>query len=229
MNVLIGFEESQAVTIAFRKRGFKAYSCDLKPCSGGHPEWHLQMDIYKALYFMNWEFIGLHPVCTKMTLSGNRHYAPGKPRHQERLDAVEWTIKVWEKACDLSEYGYMENPMGAMNTDRRLPVPQIVQPYYFGDGFQKTTCLWLHNIPFLFHAKNTDLFNDRITHVSSGEYYEWIDKNSGKIKRQPLWYANAKGFGGKQLNKDVSESRSKTFPGISEAMAEQWGEYLNNR
>ena len=83
MKILIGCEESQMVTMAFRAKGHEAYSCDIIPCSGGHPEWHLQMDVYEAIKREKWDLIGLHPVCTKMTLSGNRHYAPGKPKHTE--------------------------------------------------------------------------------------------------------------------------------------------------
>jgi len=83
MRILIGCEESQTVTKAFRALGHEAYSNDLKECSGGHPEWQ-----------NDWDFIGLHPVCTKITLSGNRHYAPGKPKHFERTEAVEWTIAL---------------------------------------------------------------------------------------------------------------------------------------
>lgn len=123
MNVLIGCEESQAVCIAFRERGHEAFSCDLKPCSGGHPQWHLQMDVFDAIRLRKWDFIGLHPTCTKMTLSGNRTYGKGKPRYQERLDAVEWTIGLWKFACANAEKVYMENPMGAMNPDSRLPTP----------------------------------------------------------------------------------------------------------
>lgn len=141
MKVLIGCEESQAVCLAFRNLGHEAYSNDLKPSSGGYPEYHLQMDVFKAIDLMDWDFIGLHPVCTKMTLSGNRTYGYGKPKHQERLDSVEWTIKLWQYSCLKSKRVYMENPMGAMNGDKRLPKPQIIQPYYFGDEFQKTTCL----------------------------------------------------------------------------------------
>ena len=81
MRILIGCEESQTVTKAFRKLGHEAFSCDIQECSGGHPEWHLKCDVLEVIK-MGWDFIGLHPVCTKMTLSGNRHYAPGKDRHQ---------------------------------------------------------------------------------------------------------------------------------------------------
>jgi len=217
MRVLIGCEESQVVTKEFRKLGHEAYSCDILPCSGGRPEWHLQMDVMKAIDLEEWDFIGLHPVCTKMTLSGNRHYAPGKPKHSERLESVEWTIKLWEKACSKSEKVYMENPMGALNSDVRLKKPQIIHPYYFGDEYQKTTCLWLYNLPFLFHSSEKDLFNDKITHVSKGEI---ITFKSGKS--MPKWYAETPSTNSEHNRK----KRSKTFPGIARALATQWSEYL---
>jgi hypothetical protein len=226
MNVLIGFEESQAVCKEFRKLGFNAFSCDLKPCSGGYPEWHLQMDIYKALELMKWDFIGLHPVCTKITLSGNRHYAPSKEKHNERIEAIEWTINIFKHACKLSNYVYMENPMGAMNSDSRLPKPQIVQPYYFGDPFTKTTCLWLHGLKPLKHFDKVDLFNSEVTHVeTSKEYKEWQCKKTGKMKRQQMWYYNA--LLDTKSGCERSEVRSKTFPGMAKAMAAQWAKQIN--
>lgn len=212
MLVLIGFEESQAVCKEFRKIGHEAYSCDLKPCSGGHPEWHLQMDIYQAINLMEWDLIGLHPVCTKMTLSGNRHYAPGKPRYNERLESVEWTINLWKYACLKCDKVYMENPMGAMNSDKRLPKPQIIQPYYFGDEFQKTTCLWLKGLKPLLHCKQNNLF-EKQTHVGRGKM--WVAK-SGNVF--PKWIAESA-----STNNEANRTlRSKTFPGIAKAMAEQW-------
>jgi len=213
MRILIGCEESQSVCLAFRSLGHEAYSNDLKPCSGGHPEWHLQMDVFKAIDLMDWDFIGLHPVCTKMTLSGNRTYAPNKPRHNERIDAVKWTISLWEYACKKSKKVYMENPMGAMNGDSRLPKPQIIQPYYFGDEFQKTTCLWLKGLKPLLHCKETNLFETK-THVSKGEM---VTFKSGCV--MPKWYADAKSL----PEFERKELRSKTFPGIARAMATQWG------
>lgn len=214
--VLIGFEESQEVTKAFRELGFKAFSCDLKTCSGGYPEWHLQMDIEQALKLRKWRFIGLHPVCTKITLSGNRHYAPGKPKHQERLDAVEYTIGIWKAACSIAEFVYMENPLGAMNGDARLPKPQIIHPYYFGDEFQKTTCIWLHGLKPLLHAKENNLFEQK-THVSKGEM--WIAK-SGNVF--PKWIADSA-----STNNEANRTlRSKTFPGIAKAISEQWSKNL---
>ena len=217
MYVLIGCEESQAVCIAFRERGHEAFSCDLKPCSGGHPEWHLQMDVFDAIRLRKWDFIGLHPTCTKMTLSGNRTYGKDKPRYQERLDAVEWTIGLWQFACDNAEKVYMENPMGAMNPDSRLPTPQIIQPYFFGDEAQKTTCLWLKNLTFLYHNATPNLFDDKVTHVDKGEMYI---APSGKTL--PAWYAKFSTTAGKNAERNRA-IRSKTFPGIARTMASQWG------
>lgn len=217
MKILIGCEESQEITKSFRKLGFEAFSCDLKPCSGGHPEWHLKMDIYLAMNLYAWDFIGLHPVCTKMTLSGNRHYAPGKPKHFERLEAVEWTINLFKHAGEFAKHVYMENPMGAMNTDPRLPKPQIIQPYFFGDEFQKTTCLWLKNLPPLYHNDRINLFDDVVTHVGKGEMFT---AKSGKV--MPKWFADTPSTNSEE-NRAI---RSKTFPGIAEAMAKQWGKYL---
>jgi hypothetical protein len=214
MRALIGCEESQTVCKEFRERGHLAFSCDFKPCSGGHPEWHLQMDVLEAISLRRWDFIGLHPDCTKMTLSGNRHYAPGKPKHQERLDAVEWTINLWKLACLCGYSVYMENPMGAMNGDSRLPKPQIIQPYFFGDEFQKTTCLWLKNLTPLYHNVNPNLFDDHVTHVEKGQM--WTAK-SGNVF--PKWIADSA-----STNNEANRTlRSKTFPGIAKAMAEQWG------
>ena len=210
---LIGFEESQAVCNEFRARGHEFYSCDLKPCSGGHPEYHLQMDIYEAINSRKWDFIGLHPTCTKMTLSGNRHYAPGKQRHHERLEAVEWTIELWEYVIARCGKVYMENPMGAMNSDKRLPKPQIIQPYFFGDEFQKTTCLWLSGLPYLYHNRKPNLFDEVITHVGKGEM--WVAK-SGNVF--PKWIADSASTN----NEENRTLRSKTFPGIARAIASQW-------
>jgi hypothetical protein len=109
---------------------------------------------------------------------------------------------------------YMENPMGAINGDRRLPKPQIIQPYYFGDEFQKTTCLWLHGLPQLQHFKEDDLFATK-THVGKGEMVVY---ESGCV--MPKWYAETPTWGGNEKNRRI---RSKTFPGIAAAMANQWG------
>lgn len=214
MNILIGFERSQKVCLAFRKKGHEAYSCDIEPEYGGCPEYHLQMDINKAIELKQWRFIGIHPVCTAMALSGNKHYSIYGPRYEERKKAVKYTLDLWDRVCDVADFAYMENPIGAMNTP--LPPSQIIQPYYFGDPFQKTTCLWLYNLPPLFHAKRIDLFNDQITHVDNGEF---IELSSGR--KLPKWYSDAKS------NKNYSEIRSETFPGIADAMADQWSNLIS--
>lgn len=164
----------------------------------------------------------MHPTCTAMTNSGNSHYAPGKPKHHVRLADVEWTIKVWKMACEIADYVYMENPLGAMNGDHRLPKPQIIQPYFFGDEAQKTTCLWLYNLPYLFHNAAPNLFGYEVTHVSKGNFYVYPD---GK-KTYAEWAANPKGEDGKYLaynSDEIKTLRSKTFPGIAKQMALQWG------
>lgn len=213
INILIGFEESQTICKEFRKLGFNSFSCDLKDCSGNHPEWHLKMDIYEAIKSKKWDFIGLHPICTALTLSGNRHYALGKPKHSERLESIDWTIKLWEFACQNAKYVYMENPMGAMNKDKRLPKPQIIQPYFFGDEFQKTTCLWLQNLKPLYHNKRPNLFDSHVTHVGKGEM--WTAK-SGNVF--PKWIAESA-----STNNEANRTlRSKTFTGIAKAISSQW-------
>lgn len=147
-----------------------------------------------------------------MTLSGNRTYGKEKPRHNERIEAVEWTIALWQYACNMAKSVYLENPMGAMNNDQRLPRPQIIQPYYFGDEFQKTTCLWLHGLKRLLHCKENNLFESK-THVGKGEM---VTFKSGCV--MPKWYAEA----WKLPEFERKELRSKTFPGIAKAMAAQW-------
>jgi len=100
-----------------------------------------------------------------------------------------------------------------MSSEYRTP-DQIIQPYYFGDPYQKTTCLWLKNMPLLYHNETPNLFDSIVTHVEKGEMVEWIDKN-GKIKRMAKWYNDAR-------SGNHGHKRSKTFPGIAKAMAEQW-------
>jgi hypothetical protein len=99
LNVLIGFEESQATTIEFRKLGHNSFSCDLKSCSGGHPEWHLQMDIFKALYLKEWDLIILHPPCTYTALCGNRWYY----NSHLRTEGIELCKKSWKVACNVCD------------------------------------------------------------------------------------------------------------------------------
>ena len=213
--ILIACEESQAVCIEFRKLGHEAFSCDIQECSGGHPEWHYQQDIFEVIN-LGWDAMISFPPCTHLAVSGAPHFAKkiADGRQQQGIDFFMAMIKApIEKIA-------VENPIGIMSKNYRLP-DQIIQPYFFGDPFQKSTCLWLKNLPLLFHSESIDLFNDNVTHSDKSEleYFEWVDKKGVK-KRQPLWYYNA--FKNAKSKDERSRLRSKTFPGIAKAMAEQW-------
>ena len=213
--ILIACEESQAVCIEFRRLGHEAFSCDIQDCSGGHPEWHYQKDIFEVMN-LGWDLMIAFPPCTHLAVSGAPHFAKkiADGRQQEGIDFFMAMINApIEKIA-------VENPIGIMSKNYRTP-DQIIQPYFFGDPFQKSTCLWLKNLPLLYHNSEPNLFDDVITHTKDkGEFFEWIDKKGVK-KRQPLWYAEAfrkHGADGAMR----SRLRSKTFPGIAKAMAEQW-------
>jgi hypothetical protein len=148
MRVLIGCEESQEVCKAFREMGHEAYSCDIQECSGGHPEWHIQGDVKFVIENMGpWDFIGLHPPCTALAVSGNRWYGSGMPMEDQRIAALEWTSELWLAAKNASEKVYLENPVGVLS---RLPdifgKPSYIQPWQFGHGETKKTGLWLHGL-----------------------------------------------------------------------------------
>jgi len=194
MKVLIGCEESQAVCIAFRKLGHEAYSCDLIECSGEHPEWHLQIDIFDAIDSRIWDIIILHPPCTAVAVSGNATYAQGKLKSKERFAAVNFTQNVWDYAKRYCHYVAMENPVGCLNTLGIFPKPQYIQPWQFGHGETKKTGLWLHNLPPL---KPTNIVEGR-------EHKIWEMAPS----------------------KDRQKLRSKTYPGIANAIAYQYSKYI---
>lgn len=211
MNVILACEESQEVCIQFRKKGHNAYSCDTKPCTGGHPEWHIQGDvrIYLKGYrtpagtSLFWDMMIGFPPCTHLAVSGAKHFKQ-KRKDGRQQGGIDFFMELINAPIDEI---CIENPVGIMSSIYRKP-DQIIQPWYFGDSYQKTTCLWLKNLPPLFHVKDRDLFNDRITHTNPGEF---VTTPSGK--RLPKWYSDNK-------NPTI---RSKTFPGIANAMGEQWG------
>lgn len=146
LNVLVGCEESQRVTRAFRALGHNAKSCDIQECSGGVPEHHYHMDVFEAINMQPWDIIILHPPCTKLALSGNRWYSPSKPKYAERIEAVAWTQRLWDVATSRCNYVAMENPVGVLNTMGNFPKPQYIQPWQFGHGECKKTGLWLHGL-----------------------------------------------------------------------------------
>ncbi len=218
MKVLIACEESQRVCMAFRARGHEAYSCDIIDCSGGHPEWHIQQDVIPLLngncsFKTNdganhtiegeWDLIIGHPPCTYLTVSGNRWFNVEKygdkalERIKLREEAKDFFMKIANAQCARIA---IENPVGVMSTAWRKP-DQTIHPYYFGDPFEKRTCLWLKGLPLL---KKTN----EVTPPARVQY------NGGTS--MPEWYANAP-------KAERSKIRSKTFPGFAQAMAEQWG------
>jgi len=194
MKILIACEESQAVCKAFRKKGHEAYSCDILPCSGGHPEWHIQGDVLEHLN-ENWDMMIAHPPCTYLSNAGARFLYPKSILNMERyckgLEAAHFFLVLYkakiEKIC-------IENPI--QSKIYNLPqYDQIIQPYQFGHPYQKKTCLWLKNLPEL---KPTKVLEKPQSTKIAGNWF-----NKGGKERQ--------------IN------RSKTFQGIADAMADQWG------
>lgn len=143
--VLIGCEESQTICTAFRAAGHEAYSCDIQP-TRGNPEWHHQADIMEVLPSRRWGLTILHPDCTALAVSGNRWYGAGMPMHNKRLDAIEWTMRLWEMAKQYSDRAALENPVGVIFRHLNAPIC-YVQPYEHGHGETKKTGFALHNLP----------------------------------------------------------------------------------
>jgi hypothetical protein len=231
MRILVACEESQAITKELRKLGHDAFSCDLLPCSGGHPEWHFQEDVFKIIenyggilqngkrntLKKQWEMMIAHPPCTFLAVSGARWYyhpedkdMPFKNRRphprfpnraQDRDEALEFFIKLCEAPIEKIA---VENPVGIVSSKYKKPT-QTVHPWMFGDEASKATCLWLKNLPEL---QPTNI-------VGKGER---VILSSGKSL--PKWYSDA-------LTKAKTPAerrtlRSKTFEGMAEAMALQW-------
>ena len=194
MKVLVACEESQRVCIAFRAKGHEAYSCDIEPCSGGHPEWHIQDDVLKHLN-EGWDLIIAHPPCTYLSNAGARFLYPkgvlNEERYKKGLEAKKFFMKLYNADCDKI---CVENPVSS--TIFNMPKhTQEIQPYYFGHPFKKKTRLWLKGLEPL---KPTNIVEVSESTKIAGN---WFNK------------------GGKERQKN----RSKTFEGIAQAMAEQWG------
>lgn len=205
MKILVACEESQAVTIELRKLGHEAYSNDLVDCSGGYPEWHIKKDSLKVIKEHKWDMIIAFPPCTYLTVTGNRWFNIEKygdkaiQRHKDREWAIDFFKAIYNSNCPKIA---IENPVGVMSTLFRKP-DQIIQPYHFGDAFEKKTCLWLKGLPKL-------EFTDVVKPPERTKF------DSGRS--MPTWYANA----WKLPKKERAALRSKTFKGIAQAMATQW-------
>lgn len=211
MKVLLACEESQTVAKEFRNLGHEAYSCDIEPCSGGHPEWHLKGDVRDFLDG-SWELIIAFPPCTYLTNAGTRHFSrrinpEWKVAQREvlREEAAKFFMLFTDLGCPTA----IENPVGYMNRAYRKP-DQIIHPYFFGDPFKKRTCLWLHNLPLL--RPTNVLPEPQPMYVCQGEL----------SKGKPIgWCEGIRA--GKGGQKERARQRSKTFPGVASAMAAQWG------
>jgi len=217
--ILIACEESQAITKAFRKLGYNAYSCDLLPASGGHPEWHIQGDAIAEAYSGKYDMMIAHPPCTYLSVAGawamykkdeNGNKVINEVRKKNQTEALDFVRELMNAPI---EHIAIENPVSVISSQIRKP-DQIVHPYHFGDKASKSTCLWLKNLPKL---EPTDI-------VEKGEFKEWIDKKSGKKKRQATWIYECLQ---KAENKEhLRTLRSKTFQGMADAIADQWSKVL---
>lgn len=224
LKVLIACEESQRVCQEFRNLGHEAYSCDLLPTSGDHPEWHFMENMFEVLDRINdFDLMIAHPPCTYVASSGaqwlshpadshlpfnERRPHPKYPnRRQDMLDSIEFVRRIWNSGVPRIA---IENPVGLLS-NRFMKPTQIIQPYYFGDEATKTTCLWLKNLPLL---QPTSIVGkgERVVYASGNSMSKWCTDICSiaktKEERQTL--------------------RSKTFPGIAKAMATQWSEYVLN-
>ena len=210
MNILLACEESQAVCIEMRKRGHKAFSCDVLPCSGGRPEWHLQGDVLEQLD-KGWDMLIGFPPCTHLAVSGAAWFAE-KIKDGRQQEGVDFFMSLAQ--APISKIA-LENPIGIMSSKYRKP-DQIVHPYYFGDPYSKKTCIWVKGLSPLRHCPEDDLFAKK-THVEKGEFME-VTRKDGRKEQRAKWMCS---WPSEDPNR--GKTRSKTFPGIARAMAEQWG------
>ena len=194
MNILSGCESSGTVREAFRQLGHNAISCDILPADDGS-EHHIQGDVVDAIKSRRWDIVIIHPPCTALSVSGNSTYAKSKPKHHERITAIEWTMALWELAKQHAPMVCMENPVGVLP----IKATQFIQPWQFGHPESKKTGLWLHNLPLLGETNNVKHIMDKLP----------------KNKQQRLHYLPP--------SPERWKIRSKTFAGIASAMADQWG------
>ena len=238
MKILVACEESQAVTKELRALGHEAYSCDIQECSGGHPEWHIMEDVIpllngncsfrvqdategKKTIWDRWDMIIAFPPCTHLAVSGAPHFEKKREDGRQR-EGIEFFCKFLMADCDKI---VVENPVNIISGDYvkkwfpdlaekyGLPIEptQRIHPWMFGDNFSKNTCLWIKGLKPLV---------PKTLEEPEMEWKEWVDKKTGKKKRQNLWYYEA--FKNSKTAEERSRIRSKTFPGIAKAMAEQW-------
>ena len=216
MKVLVACEESQAVTIELRRLGHEAYSCDIEPCSGGHAEWHLQQDVLPLLK-EKWDIIIAFPPCTHLAVSGAAWFEKKRVSGEQR-EGIEFFMNFINADCERIA---IENPVGIIaggyiskwfpDLQEKYNFPlkpsQIIQPWQFGDEAQKATCLWLKGLPLLVPTQI----------VGKGEM-KANKRKDGSTEYRTKWFEDARHL----PPEERAKARSKTFPGIAKAMAEQW-------
>jgi site-specific DNA-cytosine methylase len=213
MKILIACEESDEVRSRFEKLGFDAWSCDIQPTRNPCNKKHLQKDLTEVLK-QYWDCILAFPPCTHLANSGSAWFEQ-KRKDGRQKQGIDFFLMI---ANANAKYIAIENPVGIMSNIYRKP-DQIIQPYYFGDKVKKTTCLWLKGLPKLYHNGTVNLFDRVVTHVEY-EYKIFFTKDNRPRKysgNAALWFPDAE---------TRSRERSKTFPGIANAMANQWGKFL---
>jgi len=243
MKILVACEESQTVTKAFRKLGHEAYSCDILPPTGGKDEWHIITDVLKIinghcsfrtvmgekiLIKQRWDMIIAFPPCTHLAVSGARHFEK-KREDGRQYDGIKFFMEILTANCDKLA---VENPVNIISgkyikkwfptlcEQYSLPIPtsQIIQPYQFGHNASKKTCLWLKGLPLLKPTKLVQYDNFVI-----------IGKDNKKYAKNTAWFKDENGKTISWSNPMTAKLRSKTFTGIAEAMAIQWGGSYENR
>ena len=206
LTILVACEESQAVCIALRKLGHKAFSCDTEPCSGGHPEWHIQKDVREVLPMKKWDLIIAFPPCTHIAVSGASHFKE-KIADGRQQQAIEFFMMFANYPC---AHIAIENPIGIMSTKYRKP-DQIIHPWQFGHPEEKRTCLWLKDLPKLVPTNILPL-------PECGHWENQTKDKQNKVMVDGHWIS--------YRDPRTAIIRSKTYKGIAESMAKQYSEYL---
>lgn len=239
MKILIACEESQVVTVELRKLGHEAYSCDIEPYSGCHPEWHIQRDVIELINgycafetcdgefhgtINKWDMIVAFPPCTHLAVSGARHFAEKRADGRQQ-QGIDFFMRLASANCERIA---IENPIGIMSTIYRKP-DQIIQPWQFGHGETKSTCLWLKGLPALYP---TDIVVPEWAIKADGTIH--MSKKGKRDNPTHFLTGRIRVLKGAQLEQwerihkmppgpDRAKMRSKTYIGIAKAMAEQWG------
>jgi hypothetical protein len=213
LRILVACEESQAVCIAFRKLGHEAFSCDTEPCSGGHPEWHIQADIREILFHFDgtprkhsWDLIIAFPPCTHLAVSGALRFKE-KQADGRQQQGIDFFMMFANYPC---AHIAIENPIGIMSTKWRKP-DQIIHPWQFGHPEEKRTCLWLKGLPKLVPTNILQL-------PETGHWENQTKDKQNKVIVDGHWIS--------YKDPRTAKLRSKTYKGIAEAFAIQYSEYL---